>query len=219
MNTELIPDFKKDALGRRRGTKREEEVNDGMIVRSETLLQMMQDFIKSNRIPKKVATEATEGEYRTWDKWEKFPLRDVSGNVTAEVWGKMLKGATKGMLKTITNSQNNGDWQMLDAQAAITVDEANQDVLVLSVRWVDLLNQPQIRYAGGQPLADVTVNNVIPTEVTDALARMGGDGGGDPELKGLLKDLIKVMAAQNGVAVAPTPVEAEANPFPSGNKS
>jgi hypothetical protein len=195
-DNELLPDLTKDSFGRKRGTAREAALQEGRIVRENDLLAQMQAYCDSVKIPDKEHKKAVKGDYRTIDKLQTFPLQDVSGNVTKEIWGKMLIAATKGMKKTIMNSQGNGDWKALDAQCAISVDQADRPVLMMGVRWVDMLNQPNLQYRNGQPAADVTVNNsmAIPEEVLAALKDSGG--GRNETLEALLAQLIGVMTAQ-----------------------
>ena len=127
--------------------------------------------------------------------------------MTAEGWNNIVSNSIVGMLKTIKNSQPNGEWAVIDYDVKIDYDASKIERIYFIVKFVDLDNQEDLVYRNGVPVT-TTVNvqtSPIPDELVSALANKKTDDG---ELKDLIKQLVVAMSS-NVVEQKEAPVPAK----------
>tara|TARA_R110002020_G_scaffold381224_1_gene592229 strand:- start:160 stop:822 length:663 start_codon:yes stop_codon:yes gene_type:complete len=122
-----------------------------------------------------------------------WPLHNLQGNVTEPTWANMINATISGMKKTISNSQPNGDWKILDYETKIDHDSSAIERLFLVVKFVDIENNNDLQYSNGAPVgATVNVqNSPIPPELIEALTNRPND---DSRLAGLLEQLVEAIS-------------------------
>ena len=200
----LLKDLKnkqEDAIMGRKAPSQEEM--ETRILQPAILLNNMRAFFDGEKIPAK--TRKAWSEHRTRLMDARWILMNVLGNCDEAGWEHNCKSTRNFHLKTINLSQPNGEWKISEYEADIKRDSAGREIIQLAVLWVDSLNKPDMQYINGVPAAQVQVNNSIPKELITAV-EMAGRGGDDGELKGLLKDLISVMAQNQSQDFKPEPV-------------
>lgn len=164
------------------------------------LLNILNAELSSKKISAKSATKFKGFRTRYGDcSW---CLHQLQGAVTEAIWQSNVEASIKGMLKTIQNSQPNGTWKVLEYDVKIENDKAGVERIFLVVKFVDAENADDLHYANGVPSTIINVkNNPVSAELIEALAKRGG---GDDELKELLKALLQ---ERNSLSVAEAPHE------------
>jgi hypothetical protein len=153
------------------------------------LLELSRAYFELEKVSHQDRQKAIKGKYRTKDMFERCAVRDALGNVNEPIWLHMTKSAMNGMLKTILNSQNEGDWKVLDSEVEIAVDGDGIENIVMAIRWVDLKNLEDIQYVNGHAASvQVNVKNSFPPELIDRISNSG-----DLELKELMKQLVTAL--------------------------
>ena len=172
------------------------------IMQSTVLLEVANQVLSLNTLPPKSKKRCANFRKKIGDT--SWLLSGLMGNVDVSIWSNMVGKAIEGHEKTILHSQPNGTWKISDYEVDIRRDKANDERLFLATEWVDTDNQPELQYQNGAPAVNVNVKTPeLPKEV---LAALSAKGGNDDELKGLLKDLIGAMAAQNQPKPASEPL-------------
>lgn len=166
------------------------------------LLNILNAELSSKKISGKSATKFKGHRTRYGDcSW---CLHQLQGAVTEAVWQSNVAASIKGMLKTIRNSQPNGDWKVLEYDVKIENDAANVERIFLVVKFVDAENADDLHYANGVPSTIINVkNNPVSAELIEALSKIGNSGG-DDELKELLKRLL-LAQERNSLSEAEAP--------------
>ena len=160
------------------------------IMQSSLLISVANDVLDLNTLPAKSKKKFSG--YRTRIGDASWRLTELLGNVDEHIWSNMVGCTIEGQEKTFQHSQPNGTWKMIGYEVDIKRDKANDERLFLAAEWVDADNQQDLNYQNGAPSVNVNIASPkIPKEILSALS---SKGGGDDELKGLLKDLISAMA-------------------------
>lgn len=166
------------------------------VLNPSVLVRVLNQVTDANQAPKAARKKWSANRTRLGDcSWV---LENILGNVTEPIWANIVGKSLEGMLKTIKNSQPNGDWRISEYEADIKRDADGNERLMFAVLWVDSINEPDLKYNNGQPQVNVEVKTPqIPDEVLKAIANRGNTDG-DGDLKDLLKGLISVMAKNAG---------------------
>lgn len=169
---------------------------------TQDLLRILNQIMTLQLISKKSKTQWAK--HRTKLDDCKFELHNLQGNVTESGWANMVGCAIEGMMKTINHTQPNGVWKISDYEVAIKTDADNIECIRMAVQFIDADNQPDLMYRNGVP---ETMNVNVNTDglSKDIMTALQSKSGGDDELKGLLKQLIGVMASNATTQDAPTP--------------
>ena len=172
------------------------------IMQSNVLLEVANQVLSLNSLPAKAKKRCAC--FRTKLGDSSWRLTELLGQVDKSIWSNMVGRTIEGHEKTIIHSQPNGTWKICNYEVDIRRDKANDERLFLATQWVDIDDQPELQYQNGAPAVNVNIKSPeLPKEV---LAALGNKGGNDEELKGLLKDLIGAMAAQNQPKPASDPL-------------
>lgn len=160
------------------------------INQTSTLLNILNAELTSRKIATKAANKFKDNRSRLGDcSW---CLHHLQGSVNEEIWRFNVNASISGMLKTIGNSQPNGDWQLVDYEVKIDHDKSNVERIFLVAKFVDADDAEDLQYMNGVPSTTINVKaSPIPTELLEALSKKGD---GDDELKMLLKQLVASMA-------------------------
>lgn len=160
------------------------------INQTSTLLNILNAELTSHKIATKTANKFKGHRSRLGDcSW---CLHHLQGSVNEEIWRFNVNASISGMLKTIGNSQPNGDWQLVDYEVKIGHDKSSVERIFLAAKFVDANDAEDLQYNNGVPSTTINVKaNPIPTELLEALSKKGD---GDDELKMLLKQLVASMA-------------------------
>jgi hypothetical protein len=179
-------------FGKKKEDKKETDEESKVLQVSE-FLKIVRQVFDLQLIDKKTVNKNKENRFRfqkvQWD------IQGLLGNLTPSLFALKCANTIEGMLKNINHSQGNGDWRMAEYEVALDKDGDGLEVIVVGAKFVDLINQPDLQYQNGIPAANVNVSvksEAIPKEVLSALSERSTD---DDELKGLLKQLITVMAS------------------------
>lgn len=122
-----------------------------------------------------------------------WPLSTLLGSMTEENWTYCIQSAVEGMRKRIVNGQPNGDWHLADFEYVIEVKSDGEEYVLLGGRWVDALNEPDLKYRDGQPIPDIHVHTPgIPAEVIDALSSLKNNNN-DSEMKDMIGTLTATL--------------------------
>lgn len=176
------------------------------ILQPSILLNNLRSFFDGEKIPTKTRKSWLKNRTRLMDA--KWTLGNIIGNCDAEIWLNVCKAVRDFHIKTINNSQPNGEWKIAEYEADIARDDKGQEIIQLAVLWIDALNNIDMQYVNGIPAPQVNINNSIPEELIRAMNDMAKSdrGTGDVELKELLKGLIAVMAKNQQPDFKPEPV-------------
>jgi len=185
------------------------------INQTSSLLNILNEFISSEKIPSKKAKDCEDFRSKLGDCC--WPLHNLQGKVTEQSWRSIVKNATKGMLKTIRNSQPNGEWMLMDHEVKIDFSADGIERLFLAVKFVDIDNTEELIYRNGAPVTTTVNVNTSPIapEVVEALTSRNTD---DSDLKDMIKQLVVALGSQhtsNDITVNPDdlePYNAEAEP-------
>ena len=183
------------------------EKNIAYINQTSILLKVLNEVCSEQLISKEKKKQCSDNRSRIGDcSWT---LSNLQGTVTAPTWANMVNASIAGMLKTIRNSQPNGEWALLDFETKIKSDEANIERLFFVSKFVDLDNESDLTYRNGVPVTTtVNVNSApIAPELIEAIASKTTD---DSDLKDMIKQLVVALGAQHAtkeVSVSPANLE------------
>jgi hypothetical protein len=183
------------------------EKNVAYINQTSILLKVLNEVCSEQLLSKEKKKQCSEHRSRIGDcSWT---LSNLQGNVTAPTWANMVNAAIAGMLKTIRNSQPNGEWSLLEFDTKINADDANIERLFFVAKFVDLENDSDLTYRNGVPVTTtVNVNSApIAPELIEAIAAKTTD---DSDLKDMIKQLVVALGAQHStkeVSVSPAKSE------------
>ena len=188
----LIAKVEAERANKMRGEIDESEA-DTKILQPATLMRILNESLEAKCVNKKTAKAWSSYRYRVQDVG--WPLVNLLGSVTPEIWSNICEGSIAGMLKTIRHSQSNGDWQIAEYEADIRRDSDGRERVMVAVKWVDAKNQTDLSYQNGIPSSlNVNIKQApLPDEVIKAITSRG-DNSNDDELKTLLKGLVSEMA-------------------------
>ena len=164
--------------------------NNPIINQTALLLRVVNEVFDEQRLSSENASNC-EG-FRTRLADASWPLHNLQGKVTEPTWANMINATIAGMKKTISNSQPNGDWKILNFDTKIEHDTDKIERFFLVVKFVDVDNNDDLQYRNGAPVT-TTVNvqtNPIPQEVVDALTNRQTD---DSRLAGLIEQLVTAI--------------------------
>ena len=202
----LIAQVEAERANKMRGEIDESEA-ESKILQPATLMRILNESLDAKCVNKKTAKAWSSYRHRIQDVG--WPLEELLGTVTPEIWGNICESAFAGMLKTIRHSQSNGDWQVSEYEADIRRDSDGRERIMVAVKWTDARNETDLTYQNGIP-SSLSVNikqPAIPDEVIKAITSRG-DNSNDDELKDLLKGLVSEMAqARKSNEEKPAPEE------------
>lgn len=145
---------------------------------------------------------ATEGGYRFRTMDASWPALDLIGKVDERTWSSMVAAALHGMELTILNAQNNGRWTYVEYELDVA-ERFGVEELMLAVKWVDMLNAPDLRYHNGVPAVDLHLHTpALPAELLEFLKKKAdatdGAGGaaGNSELAAALNGMTAAFERQ-----------------------
>lgn len=176
-------------IGLKPSANKDSEGEDS-IMRADEFLKIVRKVCDGVLIDKKTTKAWSHHRTRLSDcKWK---LTGLLGNIGPSTFNGKVEASLKYMLKHIEHTQGNGEWKPMEFEADIRRDAANNECIMLVIRWVDALNADDLQYHNGAPAVNVNVKaQPIPEEVLTALSSRST---GDDELKELLKQLIVTMA-------------------------
>ena len=183
------------------------EKNIAYINQTSILLKVLNEICSEQLLSKEKQKQCSDHRSRIGDcSWT---LSNLQGTVTAPTWANMVNAAVAGMLKTIRNSQPNGEWSLLKFDTKIKSDDANIERLFFVAKFVDLDNESDLTYRNGVPVTTtVNVNSApIAPELIEAIASKTTD---DSDLKDMIKQLVVALGAQQAtkeVSVSPANLE------------
>ena len=192
------------------GTKKATFINQ-----TSSLLSILNEIISSEKLPTKKAKECKDFRNKLGDcSW---PLHNLQGKVNEQTWQSIVQSAIQGMLKTIRNSQPNGEWMLMDYEVKIDFAPDGVERLYLVVKFVDVDNTEELLYRNGVPITTTVNVNTSPIapEIVEALSSKNTDDG---ELKELIKQLVVAMSAGAIASNAQTTEEIETYPVPDEEK-
>tara|TARA_R100000231_G_C5293741_1_gene155412 strand:+ start:205 stop:864 length:660 start_codon:yes stop_codon:yes gene_type:complete len=162
------------------------------INQTSVLTRLLDESVSAKLLPKDRAEQCRNFRTRIGDcHWG---LHLLQGKVTEQGWINIIDASIRGMAKTIKNSQPNGDWEIIDYDVKIEMDDQNIEHLFFVVKFVDIENSPDLQYQNGVPVTTtVNVQNTpIPDELVDALTSRPTEDG---ELKDMIKQLVGALAS------------------------
>lgn len=192
----------------------EKENKPSYINQTSLLMSNLNEVMSEEKLPNKAAKTCKDFRSRLGDcSW---PLHQLQGKVSEFGWRQIVSNSVVGMLKTIRNSQPNGEWRLMDYEVKIDFATDGVERLFLVVKFVDVDNTEELVYRNGVPVTTTVNVNTSPIapEVVEALTNKKTD---DSELKDLIKQLVVAMSAgalQNNTQVS-TDVESFPEPDPS----
>ena len=183
------------------------EKNIAYINQTSILSKVLNEICSEQLLSKEKQKQCSDHRSRIGDcSWT---LSNLQGTVTAPTWANMVNAAVAGMLKTIRNSQPNGEWSLLKFDTKIKSDDANIERLFFVAKFVDLDNESDLTYRNGVPVTTTVNVNAAPIapELMEALASKNTD---DSDLKDMIKQLVVALGAQHvtkEVSVSPANLE------------
>ena len=166
---------------------------DSKILQPSELMRILNEILEVKCANKKTAKAWSAYRHRIQDVG--WPLEELLGTATPEIWNNICESAIAGMLKTIRHSQSNGDWQISEYETDIRRDSEGRERVTVAVKWTDSKNETDLSYQNGIPSSlNVNIKQApLPDEVIKAITSRG-ENSNDDELKTLLKGLVSEMA-------------------------
>jgi len=161
-------------IGLKPSNKKNEGEEDS-IMRADEFLKIVRTACESVLLDKKTAKAWSQHRTRLTDcKWK---LTGLLGNVGPSTFNGKVDASLKYMLKHIEHTQGNGEWKPMEFEADIRRDGANNECIMVVVRWVDANNADDLQYHNGAPAVNVNVKtSPLTDEVLNALSsRSTGD--------------------------------------------
>tara|TARA_R110000744_G_scaffold343840_2_gene449070 strand:+ start:7325 stop:7984 length:660 start_codon:yes stop_codon:yes gene_type:complete len=164
------------------------------INQTSSLLSVLNELMSSERVPVKKAKDCEGFRSKLGDCC--WPLHNLQGKVTEESWRSIVKNSITGMLKTIRNSQPNGEWMLMDYEVKIDFSSDGIERLFLAVKFVDIDNTEELLYRNGVPVTTTVNVNTSPIapEVIEALTNRSTD---DSDLKDMIMQLVVALGSQH----------------------
>ena len=200
----------------RMSEKAGKEVERKFIIQPQRLMDILQDEMTNRVIDKKSKKEFAN--YRSKLKKTEWTLKGMLNYVDEPLYREQIGKTIESMEKHIKLVQPNGEWCILDFEAAIRPNAKKDDAIMLAVKFVDSKNERDLKYQNGVPLVDVKVDvSGSNKELIEAIqAQNAASNGGDPEMKALLKQLAALMIQkESGASEAKTQEPAEALEIPT----
>ena len=142
----------------------------------------------------------------------------VTDKVTEVQFYNMVTNQAWGLNRDINRPQPNGDWQPVEFRFVEVLDfHQNIPYLHMVVRWMDLNNETEIKYANGAPLPATNVTVQTDSGISDRIARALEDRGtNNDQLTALLTQL---LSDRHAGPVKAEPVAAEPTAKKAGKKA
>lgn len=170
------------------------------IMQSAELVGIARQVVEANQATPRARKNWKNNRFRL--KSARWQLGNVLGNVNQSIFANMVGSSLEGMEKTISHAQGNGKWVVTEYELDIRRDSNNDECVMLAVKWVDSLDQPDLQYHNGAPAMNINIKNTgLSDDAIKALTEKSASSD-DAELKGLLKQLIGAMAQKEGVQPA-----------------
>jgi hypothetical protein len=198
----LIAQVEAERANKLRGNIDESEA-ETKILQPAILMRILNESLDAKCVNKKTAKSWSSYRHRIQDVG--WPLENLLGTATPEIWNNICEAVIAGMIKTIRHSQSNGDWQISEYETDIRRDSDGRERIMVAVKWTDAKNEQDLTYQNGIP-SSLNVNikqAALPPEVIEAITKRG-DSSNDDELKDLLKGLVSEMAQARQSATAST---------------
>ena len=183
------------------------EVERKFIIQPNILMDIVQDEMSKRLIDKKSKKEFAK--YRTKLKKAEWTLKGMLNNVDEPLYREQITKTIEDMTKHIKLVQPNGEWCIMDFEAAVRKNIRGDDAIMLAVKFVDAKNERDLQYQNGVPLVDVKVDvSGSNKELIEAIqAQNATSNGGDPEMKAILKQLVDYVTERESGAAQATPSE------------
>ena len=183
------------------------EVERKFIIQPNILMDIVQDEMSKRLIDKKSKKEFAK--YRTKLKKAEWTLKGMLNNVDEPLYREQITKTIEDMTKHIKLVQPNGEWCIMDFEAAVRKNIRGDDAIMLAVKFVDAKNERDLQYQNGVPLVDVKVDvSGSNKELIEAIqAQNAASNGGDPEMKAILKQLVDYVTERESGAAQATPSE------------
>ena len=192
------------------------EVDRKFIIQPQRLMDILKDEMTNRVIDKKSKKEFAQ--YRSKLKKTEWTLKGMLNYVDEPLYREQIGKTIESMEKHIKLVQPNGEWCVMDYEAAIRPNIQGDDAIMLAVKFVDAKNERDLQYQNGVPLVDVKVDvSGSNKELIEAIqAQNAASNGGDPEMKALLKQLAALMIQkESGASEAKTQEPAEELEIPT----
>jgi hypothetical protein len=130
-----------------------------------------------------------------------WPLANVLGTVTEDLWANMVGCALEGMEQVVKHRQPNGVWRIAEYEIDIR-NRGGQETIMVAIKWVDLDNAVDLQYRDGVPAVNVQVNAPgLPPELIEFIRNQqaGGATAGpvDDRLTAAIERLATATAESN----------------------
>tara|TARA_R100000008_G_scaffold72266_1_gene50378 strand:+ start:2079 stop:2819 length:741 start_codon:yes stop_codon:yes gene_type:complete len=154
----------------------------------------------------------------------RWSIPNLLNAVTEPGFYNMVTRQAWGIREDIIRSQPNGDWQPTAFRFVEILDEMNNiPHLHLVIRWMDLNNEDEIRYANGAPVSSPTVNvHNDNLGYKELIAAMNNKDSANDQLVELLTKLLANQAGvekEPAVAAPPSKEEPKVEKKTSGKKA
>lgn len=219
-NEDLVPHIlklNKDLLKKEKSKGPPKVTNPGVLMTVGQ--QAMQKLVDEARKKMGLADGQALPSYRVrvTDK-ARWAVPNLLNNVTEVQFYNMVTNQAWGLNRDINRPQPNGDWQPVEFRFLEVLDfHQNIPYLHMVVRWMDLNNETEIKYANGAPLPATNVTVQTDSGISDRIAKALEDRGtNNDQLTALLTQLLSDRHA--GPAKA-EPVAAEPTAKKAGKKA
>lgn len=175
------------------------------LMQATELIDIANDVIERNQVDDKKRKSWSKHRTRIYDTY--WSLGSLLGKLNAMNFAGIVAGSLEYFEKSCNHVQPNGEWHIKEFEVAIR-NVGGEERLVMAVNFVDANNEIDLQYSNGQPA--VNVNITAPAMSDEMLSALQNRGGGDDELKILLKQFISVMAEKEMAKASPTPTEEQA---------
>ena len=175
------------------------------IIQPNILMDILNEEMSSKCLDKKSKKDFKN--FRCKIHTAEWTLKNMLNNVDAPLYREQIGKTVEGMLKHIRLRQPNGEWIVMEYEAAIRKNIKNDDAIMLAVKFVDAKNERDLQYQNGVPLVDVKVDvSGSNKELIEAIqAQNAASNGSDPEMKALLKQLAALMIQKESGTVETKP--------------
>tara|TARA_R100001510_G_scaffold3154_4_gene2453 strand:- start:1459 stop:2121 length:663 start_codon:yes stop_codon:yes gene_type:complete len=181
------------------------ETERKFIIQPNILVDILRDEMARRVIDKK-SKKDFKG-FRTKLNVTEWTLKGMLNYVDEPLFREQIDKTIAGMLKTIKLRQPNGAWVVFDYEIDVRENKANDQAIMLAVKFVDSKNERDLKYQNGVPLVDVKVDvSGSNKELIEAIqAQNAASNGSDPEMKALLKQLAALMIQKESGTVEAKP--------------
>ena len=182
-------------------------VEQQFIVQPNLLVDILNDEMEKRVIDKKMKKQFAG--FRTRLKTAEWRLAGMLNFVDEKIYREQINKTIQSMLKHIKLVQPNGDWILMEYEAAIRPNMGGEQAVMLAANFVDAKNEEDMRYQNGVPMVDVKVDVSNSNKELIEAIKAQGENTSDSEMKQLMKEFIKAVAQNVGPQTASQPEEKE----------